>query len=81
MTCWRCSLPWCGGAYFVFSKKAQTEVTSTENTLGAAAWTGLANPAFAGALAHDLSWPSQGTWVGIIGLAFGVGLLGHALMN
>lgn len=68
-------------AYFVFSKQAQQEITSNEYTIGAAIWTGLVNLALAFALGQDLSWPSTTSWIGIIGLAFGAGILGHGLMN
>ena len=68
-------------AYFVFSKDAKGKVTPGEYTLGAALWAGLSNFAIGPVFRQDLSWPTWESWVGLLVLAFGAGLLGHALMN
>lgn len=68
-------------AYFVLSKQAKSKISPGEYTLGAAMWCGLSNFAFGAAIGHDLSWPSAESWIGLIVLAFGAGILGHAMMN
>lgn len=68
-------------AYFVFAKKAKERVSSQEYTIGAALWTGLFNFPLAFVFGQDLSWPDGRSWVWLIVLAFGAGLLGHSMMN
>ncbi len=68
-------------AYFVFAKKAKERVSSQEYTIGAALWTGLFNIPLALAFGQDLSWPSSTSWLWLVILAFGAGLLGHSMMN
>lgn len=68
-------------AYFVLSKQAKGHISPGEYTLGAALWCGLSNFAMGLMFGQDLGWPSTQSWVGLIVLAFGAGILGHAMMN
>jgi len=68
-------------AYFVFSKKAKSVITPGEYTVGAALWTGAINIPLALLFGQSLGWPTLPSWIGLIGLTFGAGVLGHALMN
>lgn len=68
-------------AYFVFAKKAKSRITSNEYTLGAAIWCGGFNIVLALLFGQSLGWPSAPSWLGLFVLAFGAGVLGHALMN
>ncbi len=70
---------WAG--YFVFSKQAKGLMTPSEYTLGAAMWAGLSNFLMGAMFSQDLSWPTTESWIGLVVLAFGAGLLGHQLMN
>ncbi len=68
-------------AYFIFSKRAKSRITSNEYTVGAALWTGAINFPLALAFGQSLAWPSFDSWIGLLVLAFGAGILGHSLMN
>lgn len=68
-------------AYFIFSKRAKSRITSNEYTVGAALWTGAINLPLAVAFGESLAWPSLDSWIGLLVLAFGAGVLGHSLMN
>ena len=68
-------------AYFIFSKRAQAEISSHEYTLGVAVWAGAINLVGAPLFGQSLAWPSTRSWIGLLTLAFGAGLLGHGLMN
>ena len=68
-------------AYFVFSKQATRVITPNEYTVGAALWAGLFNIPVALAFGQSLGWPTIESWVGLLVLALGAGLLGHSLMN
>ena len=68
-------------AYFVFSKRAKGVISPNEYTVGAALWCGAFNIPIALAFGQSLAWPSASSWVGLLVLAFGAGLLGHSLMN
>lgn len=68
-------------AYFIFAKRAKEEITSTEYTVGAALWCGLINFPLGFVFGQDMGWPSSSSWVGLLVLAFGAGLLGHEMMN
>ncbi|MCP4227147.1 MAG: DMT family transporter [Actinomycetia bacterium] len=70
---------WAG--YFVFSKRAKGVLTSNEYTVGAALWVGAINAPLALLFGQDMSWPSLENWVWLLALAFGAGVLGHAVMN
>lgn len=72
-------LSWSG--YFVFSKRAESRLRPSEYTVGAALWTGIINIPLAVAFGQSLAWPSLDSWIGLLVLAFGAGVLGHALMN
>ena len=67
--------------YFVFSKQAKGTITSNEYSVGAALWVGLINAPIALAFGQSLAWPSAHSWVRLLALAFGAGVLGHSLMN
>jgi len=68
-------------AYFVFSRKAKEKITPQEYTVGAAIWTAIINIPLAIGFGQDLSWPTGSTWVWLLILTFGSGLLGHSMMN
>ncbi len=68
-------------AYFVFSKRSQAVITSTEYTVGTAIWTGLINIPLALVFGQSLSWPSTTSWLWLLALTFGAGVLGHSVMN
>ncbi|MEZ5343490.1 MAG: DMT family transporter [Acidimicrobiales bacterium] len=68
-------------AYFVFSKRSQEVITSTEYTVGASIWTGLINLPLAVLFGQSLAWPSGRTWFWLLVLTFGAGVLGHSVMN
>ncbi len=67
--------------YFVFSKQAKGVITSNEYTVGAALWVGLINVPIALAFGQSMAWPSGHSWVRLLALAFGAGVLGHSMMN
>jgi len=67
--------------YFVFSKQAKGKLTSNEYTVGAAIWVGIINVPIALAFGQSLAWPSGHSWVRLLALAFGAGVLGHSMMN
>ncbi len=68
-------------AYFVANRLAKDKVTSREYTLGSAFYTGIINLPLALVFGQSLANPSAESWLWIILLAFGSGLLGHELMN
>ncbi len=68
-------------AYFVFSKRSQAVITSSEYTVGTALWTGLVNIPLALAFGQTLAWPSATSWVWLLVLTMGAGVLGHSVMN
>lgn len=68
-------------AYFIFSKRAKSRISSNEYTVGAALWTGAINVPLALAFGQSLAWPSLDSWIGLLLLAFGAGILGHSMMN
>jgi drug/metabolite transporter (DMT)-like permease len=68
-------------AYFIFSKRAKSRISSNEYTVGAALWTGVINLPLAFIFGQSLAWPTLDSWIGLLVLAFGAGILGHSLMN
>ena len=56
-------------------------ITPNEYTVGAALWCGALNIPVALVFGQSLAWPSTESWVSLLALAFGAGLLGHMLMN
>ena len=68
-------------AYFVFSRQAKQKISPQEYTTGASVWTALINLPLALLFGQDLSWPDASTWVWLLALTFGSGLLGHSMMN
>jgi drug/metabolite transporter (DMT)-like permease len=70
---------WAG--YFVFSKRTKGVITTIEYTVGAALWVGVINAPLALAFGQSLAWPSATNWLWLLALAFGAGVLGHAVMN
>ena len=70
---------WSG--YFVFSKQTKGVITSNEYTVGAALWVGVINAPIALLFGQSLAWPSATSWAWLLVLAFGAGVLGHAVMN
>lgn len=68
-------------AYFVFAKRAAGQLTSQEYTIGVAIWTGLCNLPLALIFGQSLQWPGTSSFLAVLVLAFGAGLLGHSMMN
>lgn len=68
-------------AYFVFAKRAKDVITSNEYTVGAALWVGLINAPLALIFGQSLAWPTWESWGWLLLMAFGAGVLGHAVMN
>ena len=68
-------------AYFVFSRQAKQKISPQEYTTGASVWTALINLPLALLFGQDLSWPNTSTWIWLLALTFGSGLLGHTMMN
>ena len=68
-------------AYFIFSRRAKEKITSNEYTAGTSIWTAAINLPLAIAFGQDLAWPSTTSWVWLLILTFGSGLLGHSMMN
>ena len=68
-------------AYFIFSKQAKQRITSQEYTAGTSIWAAVINLPLAIGLGQDLSWPDTTSWILLLILTFGSGLLGHSMMN
>ena len=68
-------------AYFVFARQAKDVITSNEYTIGAALWVALINAPLAPLFGQSLAWPSWESWGWLLLMAFGAGVLGHAVMN
>ncbi len=68
-------------AYFVFSKMAKGSLTGNEYTIGTAFWVGVINVPLGFAFGQDMSWPDTESWLWLLLLAFGAGILGHSIMN
>ena len=68
-------------AYFIFSRQAQQRITSQEYTAGTSIWAAVINLPLAIAFGQDLSWPDPTSWLWLLILTFGSGLLGHSMMN
>lgn len=70
---------WAG--YFVMSKRAQVNITTNEYTVGAAIWVAVINAPLALAFGQSLALPEGEEWLWLAAMAFGAGVLGHAVMN
>ena len=68
-------------AYFIFSKQAKQRITSQEYTAGTSIWAAVINLPLAIGFGQDLSWPDTTSWILLLILTFGSGLLGHSMMN
>ncbi|MGZ0220701.1 MAG: DMT family transporter [Acidimicrobiales bacterium] len=68
-------------AYFIFSKLAKGKLTGNEYTIGSAFWVGVTNVPLAFLFGQDMSWPSAESWMWLLILAFGAGIMGHSIMN
>lgn len=68
-------------AYFAFAKRAKNVITSNEYTVGAALWVAIINAPLALAFDQSLAWPTLESWGWLLLMAFGAGVLGHAVMN
>ena len=68
-------------AYFIFARQAKGVITSNEYTVGAALWVAVINAPLALMFGQSMSWPSAGNWFWLLIMAFGSGVLGHAVMN
>jgi drug/metabolite transporter (DMT)-like permease len=68
-------------AYFISSRRARRQMDAMEySAITAGVATLIAWP-YAALAGQDLSWPSARSWMAIVGLAIGAGLLGHFLMS
>ena len=68
-------------AYFIFSRKAKQRISPQEYTAGTSIWTAAINLPLAIAFGQDLSWPNATSWIWLLILTFGSGVLGHSMMN
>ena len=68
-------------AYFIFSRQAKQRITPQEYTAGTSIWTAAINLPLAIAFGQDLSWPDTNSWIWLLILTFGSGVLGHSMMN
>lgn len=68
-------------AYFIFARQAKGVITSNEYTVGAALWVAVINAPLALVFGQSMAWPTADSWLWLLVMAFGSGLLGHAAMN
>ena len=68
-------------AYMICSKLAKGKLTGNEYTIGTAFWVGVTNVPLAFLFGQDMSWPSAESWLWLLILAFGAGIMGHSIMN
>ena len=68
-------------AYFVFAKRAKDVVSTNDYTVGAALWVAIINAPLALLFGQSLAWPTLESWGWLLLMAFGAGVLGHAVMN
>ena len=68
-------------AYFIATRHAQTKVTTQQYTVCVAIYVGLLNVPLAALFGQDLSWPTGESWMWLVIMAFGSGILGHTAMN
>lgn len=68
-------------AYFIATRHARKKVDAQQYTACVAIYVGLMNLPLAAAFGQDLSWPSGESWMWLVVMAFGSGLLGHTAMN
>lgn len=68
-------------AYFVFSKLSKGKLTGNEYTIGTAFWVGVTNVPLALVFGQSLAWPDAESWMWLLLLTFGAGILGHSIMN
>ena len=68
-------------AYFVTNRMAKDKVNPRQFTIGTAFYTGLINIPIALAFGQSLANPSSQSWMWLLVLTFGSGVMGHELMN
>ena len=68
-------------AYFIFSRRAKERISPQQYTAGTSVRTAAINLPLAIAFGQDLSWPDGTSWLWLLILTFGSGLLGHSMMN
>ncbi len=68
-------------AYFVFAKRAKDVISTNDYTVGAALWVAIINAPLALLFGQSLGWPTLESWGWLLLMAFGAGMLGHAVMN
>jgi drug/metabolite transporter (DMT)-like permease len=68
-------------AYFISSRRARRQMDAMEYSAITASVAALIAWPYAALAGQDLSWPSGRSWLAIVGLAIGAGLLGHFLMS
>lgn len=68
-------------AYFVFAKRAKDVISTNDYTVGAALWVAIINAPLALLFGQSLAWPTLESWGWLLLMAFGAGVLGHAVMN
>ncbi|MCY3661434.1 MAG: DMT family transporter [bacterium] len=68
-------------AYFIATRHARDKVDAQQYTVCVAIYVGLMNLPFAAIFGQDLSWPTGESWMWLVVMAFGSGVLGHTAMN
>ena len=68
-------------AYFIATRQARTRVATQQYTVCVAIYVGLINLPLAALFGQDLSWPTGESWMWLVVMAFGSGILGHVAMN
>jgi drug/metabolite transporter (DMT)-like permease len=68
-------------AYFIYSKRSQSQISTLEYTAATALIAALINTPIAFASGQELGWPAGGNWGWLVLLALGPGLIGHVFMN
>lgn len=68
-------------AYFVTNRLAKDKVNPRQFTIGTAFYTGIINIPIALVFGQSLANPSSASWIWLLVLTFGSGVMGHELMN
>ncbi len=70
---------WSG--YFIFSKRSKGVLTPQEYTAGTGLWTAAICLLGGFVFGQDMSLPDGRSWLPLLGLTLGAGILGHSIMN
>lgn len=68
-------------SYFIATRHARDKVDAKHYTVCVAIYVGLINLPMAALFGQDLSWPTGESWMWLVVMAFGSGVLGHTAMN